>query len=272
MPKLESFFAASLIAVSALACSTVSLADGSPAPSGSSDSDFRFQKALTAPTKVEVRDQNGAIHVEPATGDTLEIVAVKSGRREDFARVTVVTREEAGTIVVCAIWPGQDPSTCRSGAFPSGRNENDVRVRVDFRVRVPAKVSTVAAHTMNGEIEANSPAGGVELHTMNGKIDVTAKGPITAETMNGGVTARAEPGNPVNLTTKNGKVEVQLAPSANADVQASTTNGRVTSELCDVPSPSIPRLHEVKLRLGAGGTPISLRTLNGDVRVRRAGT
>lgn len=262
----------SALALSMLACSSSSLADGPSSPAAPNAADYRYQKALTATTKVEVRDLNGSIHVEPASGDTLEIVAIKSGRREDFARVQVVVREEAGTIVVCAVWPGQDPSTCHAGASLSGSSEDNVKVRVELRVRVPSKVIALAAHTLNGDIDAQSPAGDVDLHTLNGSIDVTARGAITAETLNGRVAARAEAGKAVRLATKNGKVEVSLPPSTDADVQASTTNGRVSSDFGDVPAPAIRRLHDVKLRLGAGGTPISLRTLNGDVLVRRAGS
>jgi len=107
---------------------------------------------------------------------------------------------------------------------------------------------------------------------LNGSIDVTARGAITAETLNGRVVARAAAGKAVQLATKNGKVEVSLPPSTNADVQASTTNGRVTSEFGDVPAPAMHRIHDVRLRLGAGGASISLRTLNGDVLVRRTGS
>ena len=269
---LKPLFPSALLALSALACSSSSLAEGPAGPAATNAADFRYQKALTATTRVEMRDLNGAIHVEPASGDTFEVVAIKSGRREDFARVQVVVREEAGTIVVCAVWPGQDPATCHAGVALSGSSEDNVKVRVELRVRIPSKVIALAAHTLNGAIDAQSPAGDVDLHTLNGSIDVTARGAITAETLNGHVTARADAGKAVRLATNNGKVEVSLPAASDADVQASTTNGRVSSDFGDVPAPSIRRLHDVKLRLGAGGTAISLRTMNGDVLVRRAGS
>jgi hypothetical protein len=256
--------------LSALACTTTAFADAS-APGASGAGDFRFEKTLDSGAKLEVKDRNGAIRIEPAAGDLLEIVAVKTGKPEDVARVQVVTREEGGVIVVCALWPGQDTSTCRPGASTFAGGE-DVRVRVDFQVRVPAKILGIDARTMNGAIMARSAAGELSLSTMNGAIDVTGVGPITAETMNGPVVASAAAGHPIKLTTKNGRVEVSLSAAANADVEASTTNGRITSEFGEVPAAPIPRPHDVKLRLGSGGAPISLRTLNGNVAVRRSGT
>jgi hypothetical protein len=264
----KTFLVATSVALSLLTYGCSTLADGSSPKTGTTK-DFRYEHPLTAPTKLEVHDRNGPIRIEPGAGDVLEVVAVKTGRSADLDRVQVVAKADGGTIVVCALWPGEDASSCRAGSSPSGAADDDVRVRVELRLRVPAKVNGIDARTMNGEIIASSPAGELRVATMNGSVDVTGTGPIKAETMNGSVTAHASPGQPVELASKNGKVEVSLAASANADVQASTSNGRVTSDFGDVPRSSLPRLHDVRLRVGSGGTPISLRTLNGNVAVRR---
>lgn len=241
-----------------LACTTTSYAE--PAASAP---DFRFAKTLAADTRLELYDRNGPITIEGASGDALEVSAVKTGRPADFDRVRVVARDKGGTIEICALWPGQDD--CRSGG-----DGDDIHVHVEIRVRVPARVTTLVAHTMNGAIVAQSPRGEVELHTMNGSIAVSAHGAITAETLNGAVSARSLGAADVKLSTHNGRVELFLPESAGADVDASTLNGRVSSELGVVPPPAIPRIHDVKMRFGAGGPRVSLRTLNGDVAIRRS--
>jgi DUF4097 and DUF4098 domain-containing protein YvlB len=138
-------------------------------------------------------------------------------------------------------------------------------------VRVPATVVAVEAYTMNGAITARSSAAELSLHTMNGPVDATGSAAITAETMNGAVVARATSKSPVELSTKNGSVELVLPPDGSADVEASTVNGHVTSEFGPVPAPAIPRLQDVRLRVGSGGPRVSLKTLNGNVAVRRGG-
>jgi len=269
---LQKLLPPAFVALSTLACTTSSFADG-PAPSSAAagSDDFRYQTALTAPTRLEIHDQNGPIMVEPASGDTLEVLAIKTGRKENFARVQVMTREDNGVIVVCALWPGQEPASCRPGSAPSGSTGDDLHVSVELRLRVPTKVALLDAHTMNGRIVARSPGGELRLHTMNGAIDATANGPLTAETMNGAVTGRAPAGHAVQLRTRNGAVEAVLPPACNADVEASTRNGRVSSEFGPVPASAIPNLQDVKLRVGSGGTPVSLQTMNGNVTVRRGG-
>src|SRR5437899_11170647 len=95
-----------------LACTSASYAEpASAAP------DFRFARTLGADTRLEVYDQNGPITIEAGPGDALEVSAVKIGKAADFDRVRVVAREDGATIVVCALWPGQND--CRPGARSS---------------------------------------------------------------------------------------------------------------------------------------------------------
>ncbi len=211
---------------------------------------------------------SGAIFFEPASGDTLEVVATKRGRSADLGRVQIVSREEGGTLLFCALWPGQDPSSCRPGG-PRGGNSDDLDVNVEFRVRLPAKVTGVTAVTLNGAVRAHDVHGSATLRTLNGLIDVDATGEIVAETANGAVEARARAGQSVRLHTTNGAVTLALPASAGADVEAATTNGRISSDFGEVPAPSLPAMHSAQFKIGAGGTPVSLHTTNGGIRVRR---
>jgi len=251
-----------------LACSSASHADP-PAAAASSAGDFRYKKALTAGAKVEIRNVNGPITAEPSSGDAFEVVAVKSGRGEDVARVQVTVREDAGVIVVCALLPGEDPSSCRVGGR-IGSSEGSIDARVDFKVRVPAAVASFAARTMNGRITATGLRGEARLSTMNGAVDVDAAGPTVATTMNGAVSARVAAGVAVRLETTNGAITLSLPASAGADVDASTTAGTITSDFGSIPPPSVPGvMHAARFRVGAGGAAVTLRTTHGDVRVRR---
>jgi hypothetical protein len=253
-PALVSWSA--ILAVVGVACTSVSYAEPSPGAGGAAQTgDFRFEKVVAAPTRLELVDRNGPITVEAVSGDKLEVVAVKTGRAADLDRVKVVAHEESGAIVVCALWPEEDASSCRPGGpTRRGRGDgdgDDVKVRVELRARIPASVTALVARTMNGPIAAS------------------ARGSIDAETMNGAVSVRATSGVPVHLATMNGGVELVLPPDAAADVDASTLNGRITSELGVVPSREIPAIHEAHFRIGAGGAAISLHTLNGRIAIRR---
>jgi hypothetical protein len=233
---------------------------------GDSPGDFRYTKALSAGAKLEVRNINGGVVAEPASGDALEVVATKSG--PDASRVQVVAREEAGTVTVCALWPGEDPSVCRDGVA-GGKGSNHTDARVEIHLRVPAAVASFRARTMNGELRAKGLHGEATLHTMNGAIDVEASGPIRATTMNGKVEAHAAAGSRVHLETMNGQLVLWLPANAGADVDAATTAGRIRSDFGSVPPPTLPAIHAATFTIGAGGTPVKLHTTHGDVSVRK---
>ena len=61
-------------------------------------------------------------------------------------------------------------------------------MKVDFTVRVPARVHLVAT-TVNGDVSADRIGGNVHATTVNGDIDVTAAGYVKASTVNGGIEA-----------------------------------------------------------------------------------
>jgi hypothetical protein len=226
-----------LATATCLACSAPAYADGT--------GDFQWQKKLDAAARLEIHDMNGRIKAEPTDDDTLRVVAVKTGRREDLARVNVVVREQGDRVIVCALWPGQ--STCES----DGHAKNDVDVRVDFVVKVPSKVTRVTAETMNGAIVATTLRGDAELRTMNGSIEVASSGAIDAKTMNG-------------------SIKVSLPRDTNADVEASTVRGSISNGFGADPKPEIPGIPiHANFRIGAGGKKIALETLNGDVVLRR---
>jgi hypothetical protein len=229
--------------------------------------DFTFHKIVGEGTSVDVRNINGPILVEASNSEFLDVVAVKSGRASELAKVHIVSVENAGRVSFCALWPGQDASSC--GKEGRGGSFDDVHVRVEFRLRVPAKMKDLHAATMNGAISAKGLASPVALTTMNGAVDVETLGPISAETMNGQVTCRASSGKPVHLSTTNGSVTLAVPPSYNAEVEASTTNGRISSDFGDVPEPTIPALHSARITLGSGGTAVTMRTTNGNIKLTR---
>ncbi len=265
----RSYIIPMLATLTCLACASSSRAE-SPASSASpsAGADFRWQKKIEAPVQFELHNINGGLEAEAATDDTLSIVAVKTGKREDFARVRIVVREDGGTVVACALWPGQ--STCARDQKVTGGN-GKVDVRVDFVVRLPAKVAQLEAETMNGSLTAANLAGRARLRTMNGHVNVVAAGSVDAQTMNGSVVAQVTAsGAPVHLASKSGRVELTLPASANADVEASTLHGTISSAFGAVPPPPFPGMpNKAQFRVGAGGVRIALETLNGDVILRR---
>ncbi len=218
-------------------------------------------------TSVEIRNLNGPIEAEAHAGSSIEVVAVKQGPTDDLGDVRIDVVEHADGVTICTLYG--DDAECGPGADGSLGSTDGNKTNVRFMVRVPAGTDFVAT-TMNGAITAEGLANNATLHTMNGRISASAAGWVRAETMNGAVDVTMGSANwsgDLGISTMNGAVTVTLPADADAEVNAKTTNGRVTSDWDLEISGS--RRNRGEGVLGAGGRELELRTTNGSIRLNR---
>ena len=255
-----------LIAVTALA---VPSAMAAQAP------DFTWHGTLAAGQTLEVRGVNGRIDAEAATGNTIEVTAVKrENRRGNAEDVKIEVVEWNGGVTICAVYPtprrAREENHCGGGDdYQMSTNDNDVEVR--FTVKVPRGVRFDAG-TVNGSIRATGLAADAELHTVNGGIDVTTSGTVDAETVNGDIDARIGRGDwtgRLEFKTVNGGITLTAPATLATDVEASTVNGSVDS---DFPITIQGRMERRHLRgsIGTGGgRSLELTTVNGGIELRK---
>jgi len=236
--------------------------------------EFRWSGHIAPGAAVEIKGINGDIKAEPATGDEVQVVAVKSSRRGNLNSVELKVVEHAGGVTICAIYPSDDltnPNACEPRGSDAHRNVSNNDVRVDFRVRVPQRVGFIA-HTINGEIGATSLASNVVSKTVNGSIRISTSGYAEATTMNGEIAAKLGDANwPEALTFKtlNGEITLDLPADTSTDVKAETFNGTINSDF-PMRLTSLTTRRLVSGRIGVGGRALFLKTLNGSINLRRA--
>jgi opacity protein-like surface antigen len=246
---------------------------GSAAAGSAATQDFSWEGRVAPGQAIEIKGINGDVDAGPASGDRVEVTAVKRGRRSDPASVQVKVVEHAGGVTLCAVYPsseGRRPNECLPGEGGHlGANDNDVSVR--FTVRVPAGVRFVG-RTVNGDVAAENLSGDVQATTVNGGVRLSTAGQAEAETVNGSITAsvgQASGANPLTFKTVNGSIAVELPATANADLRAATVNGDIHS---DFPLHGSTRISRRSLSgtIGSGGRRLALDTVNGSIRIRQA--
>lgn len=216
--------------------------------------------------RLELRGINGTISAEPATGAEAEVLADKHGRRDDPADVRIEVVERDGDVTICAVYPGRD-NRCQPGGGRMNVRDNDVQV--DFQVRLPRGV-TFEGHNVNGDVQAADLSAPVTLRTVNGSVRLeTSAGDASANTVNGSITAvvRAMGERSLSFHTVNGGITVSLPTGLNADLEARTVNGGIRS---DFPITVSGRMTPRRLagRIGQGGRPLDLQTVNGAIHLR----
>jgi hypothetical protein len=252
---------------------------------GAMDADFLSGSRHTAETwthrehlgrgqSVWIRNMNGGISVTPATGDSLEVAAVKTYHADNPAGVKIVRVAVPNGVVLCAVWEGSG-AHCGSGAEYNQKNLRHDDVAVDFTVRLP-RGALLDANTVNGSIHVTGATAPVTAATVNGHVELEGgfAGPVNATTIDGNIRVtlraaeRADTG-AVVLRTINGSLTLELPARVDASVEARTLNGAIES---DYPLEESGRFvgHHSKGTIGTGGRRIELNAVNGSIRLAKA--
>ena len=200
----------------------------------SASREFRWRGPVARGGAIEIKGINGDLTTEAASGDQVEVVATKKGRRSDPNGVAIKVVEHSGGVTICAVYPSEDPgdpNTCAPGN-EGHMSVRDNDVQVDFTVRVPAGVGFIG-RTVNGGISATSLSGNVTSYTVNGSVKISTSGYAQAKTVNGEISARIGDANwpdSLEFTTVNGEISLDLPPTVSTDIKADTFNGEITSD------------------------------------------
>ena len=204
----------------------------------------------------ELQNVNGTVEVQGWDRDAVEVHAVKTAKHKtsDLERVTIEVAAKPEAISVSTHYPPDE----------------GVEVAVDYVIHVPHGAHVEHVGTINGSLRISGVPSVDELHTVNGNIDVyDGGGNVHARTTNGNVhmeLAHFRDGSGASAETTNGSLIVALPSDTQAELETRCMNGNFLSEL-PVSIESTLRPREMHGRLGNGGAPIKLRTINGGIRV-----
>jgi hypothetical protein len=242
---------------------------------------FSWNDRVPAGRWIRVRNLNGPISVGQASGDKVEVSAVKRWRRGDPAVVHFETKKfgpNDENIVICALWG--ERSECDEDGYRTrrDRNHDDERgmrnndVSVEFRVLVPKGVK-VGMHTINGDVTIDGATADIEAGTINGEVDVAnAQARVSATNVNGGVRARfnrLDSDARMEFTTVNGSVTVEMPNEGGADIDLQTVMGTINTNFeMTLQGRFDPK--RIRTHIGKPGGPrLRLETVNGSVELKR---
>lgn len=234
--------------------------------------DFRWQGQVAQGSTLEVKGVNGDITAQPGAGSQVEVVVVRRGRRSDPEDVKIEVIEHGGGTTICAVYPSKrqgPPNECRPGR--EGRmNTDNNDVNVKFTIRVPAGVRFVG-RTVNGDVEAESLSGPVDVGTVNGSVTFSTTSYGEASTVNGSIKAAmgsTDWTDVLDFSTVNGSITIDLPTNLSTEVRARSLNGEIST---DFQMTVTGRVNPQRLdgTIGAGGRSLELNTVNGSVRLRK---
>jgi DUF4097 and DUF4098 domain-containing protein YvlB len=144
---------------------------------------------------------------------------------------------------------------------------------VSFEIFVPQATTSLTVKTVNGGINVSDIRGSLRFDATNGGINLRRlAGDVTGSTVNGGVslelTGTTWDGSQVQVTTRNGGVNISVPENYSAHFQTETLNGGLSSEF-PLNLPDKVRSGNHDFSIGAGGPLIHVTTTNGGVKLKK---
>jgi hypothetical protein len=242
--------------------------DDDPTGPGPGDADFEWSGQVAQGLAIEIKGVSGSITASLATGDQVEVYALKEGDQDDPATVTIEVLEHAGGVTICAMYPnaaGRPPNVCAPG-LDGLLSNNDNDVEVTFSVGVPAGVDFVG-RTIAGNVTASGLESDAFAYMVSGTADISTTTIAEAQTVSGNIDVtigESDPDRNLVFSTVSGGVAVRIPADTNADIRASFVTGSISS---DFPlTETLPGIWEATL--GSGGNLLSLTTVTGNVVLR----
>ena len=238
---------------------------------------FEWSGRIDAGAVLEVTGITGSIQVGLASGNTVEVTAVKHGKRSDFDAVEIRVFEDRGGVTVCAVYGTDDrgDADCDSdNDGRRGRSRRSIDVSVDFVVRLPAGVEFEGT-MVTGDIEVEGVESEVDLTTVTGDIVVSTTELVEATTVTGSMDieiGRAD-WDALDFKTVTGDITLRLPDGVDTDVEFESLSGDMDSDF-DLTMSGRSRRRwigsHIRGTIGDGGRSLSLKTVSGDVRLVRS--
>ena len=223
---------------------------------------WRKTYPLDASGRVEITNVNGKIDVQPADGNTVEVVAIKKAKgpspeaaKKSLERIRIAEDVSANSVKI-------ETKIDRGGGMFNGGS-----LQVEYRVRVPAGAE-VKFETVNGGIELRGLKGRITAETTNGGVEARdIAGTLVATTTNGGldIDLAQMPEGGVKLECTNGGIEVKLPRDAKATISARISNGGISADGLAIETVGDQSRRRLEGRLNGGGPRLEIEGTNGGI-------
>ena len=249
-----------------------------PAAARGQDDRFEWRGRIAQGDVIEVKGVMGDIRAVRGTGSEVTVVATKRGLSRNFPDIEFEVVEGRGGVTICAMYPPsrrsrrRDPLECEPGGWRN-MDVDDSDVDVDFEVRVPAGVH-FTGRTISGDIDVEDLQSPVLARTVSGDIRISTSDLADASTVSGSIDVamgRTDWSGDLAFHTVSGDIVLEFDRALHADVEFESLSGDMES---DFPISLHSRRNgwiggRIRGTIGDGGRSLSLKTVSGDVSLRR---
>ena len=252
---------------------------------------------LAPGTRVEVSSIRGHVEITNSDSTTAEVQIIRTARtRADLEYHKIEVQQTANGLVVKGV---QEPDERRgrniqvnhqvilklprridlsvssvSGPVKVGDVDGEAHVssisgtakigNVGGKLQVSSVSGSLDVGNVGADARVSSISGNLRLGQVNGSLDVTS----VSGALNTTLTSLSPRG--IHIRSVSGSVELGFKSDINADFNAEHISGGVYLEVPNVIRESDERSNNVRARIGAGGTPITITSVSGNIRLTRS--
>jgi DUF4097 and DUF4098 domain-containing protein YvlB len=259
--------------------------------------EFNQTYQLPAGARVEVSSIRGSVKIMNADTATAEVQIIRTARtRADLEYHKIEVEQTGNSLVVRGVQESREREsrniqvnhqvilklprridlsvTSVSGSLQVGDVDGQIKVssisgsgnigNVGGKLQVSSVSGSLEVGNVGADARVNSISGNVGLGQVNGSLDVSS--------VSGGVNARLLSLSPqgIHINSVSGSIELGFKGEVNADFSAEQVSGQVYLDVPNVTRDSEARSSNVRARIGAGGTPITITSVSGNIRLTRS--
>ena len=259
--------------------------------------EFNRTYQLAPGARVEVSSIRGPVEITTGDSATAEVQIIRSARNRADLEYHKIEVEQTGNGLVV-----------RGVQEPEERQRENVQVNHQVILKLPRridlKVSSVSGSLkvgdIDGETRVNSISGSGNIGNVGGKLQVNSisgnleignvggdarvnsisgnlglgqvNGSLDVSSVSGGLNATLLSLSPqgIHIRSVSGSIEIGFKTEVNADFNAEGISGDVYLNVPNVTRESEENSSNVRARIGGGGTPISISSVSGNIRLKQS--
>lgn len=296
-----------MMMITALLTSVMMLACGAPRAGFTKETtqnrDFKerdeinktFQLAPGA--RVDVSSIRGPVEIVNADTATAEVRIVRSARTRADLEYHKIEVEQTGNGLVV-----------RGVQEPEDRQRENIQVDHHVMLKLPRRIDlsvksvsgSIKVGDVDGQTHVSSISGSANIGNVGGQLQVSSisgsleignvgadarvksvsgnlglgqvNGALEVSSISGGLNATLVSLSPqgIHIRSVSGSIELGFKSDVNADFDAKSISGQVYFDVPNVTRDSEEKSSNVRARIGAGGTPISITSVSGNIRLTRS--
>jgi len=259
--------------------------------------EFNQTYQLAPGARVEVASISGSVKISNSETGAAEVQIIRTARtRAELEYYKIEVQQTGNGLVV------------RGGLQePDERQSRNIQVNQQVILKLPRRIDlsvssisgSVRVGDVDGPVEAKSISGSASIGNITGKLQLSSisgsvevgnvgadarvksvsgnvglgqvNNSLDVSSVSGGVKATLMSLSPqgIHIKSVSGSVEIGFKSDVNADFNAEDVSGQVYLDVPNVSRESEEKSTTVRARIGAGGTPITMSSVSGNIRLTR---